>query len=199
MNWLDIVLLVVLAWSVVASFRKGLTREIIGLVSVVLGLILGVWFYGAAGSFVAPYVSSRPVSNLIGFFAIFLGVILIGSLIGFILGKFLKVTGLSIVDHALGALFGLARGLLVAVVIVMAVMAFSTGDAPPSAVVRSRMAPYVLDASRILSSMAPYELKEGFRKRYQQVKAAWGKAVERGLENAPGAQRDKNGKNEREI
>jgi membrane protein required for colicin V production len=43
MNWLDIVLLLILVVSVFTSFRKGLSRELIGLVSVVLGLLLGAW------------------------------------------------------------------------------------------------------------------------------------------------------------
>ena len=45
MNWLDLVLLLIVAASVYMSFRKGLSREIIGLVSVVLALLLGIWFY----------------------------------------------------------------------------------------------------------------------------------------------------------
>jgi hypothetical protein len=46
--------------------------------------------------------------------------------------------------------------------------------------VQSHVSPYVVDAARVVSSLAPYELKEGFRKTYAQVKAAWGKALEHG-------------------
>ena len=48
MNWLDVVLLAVLAVSAALSFRKGLTREVVGLASVVLAILLGIWFYGSA-------------------------------------------------------------------------------------------------------------------------------------------------------
>ena len=53
MNWLDVIVLLIVAASVFTSFRKGLSREIIGLVSVVLALMLGIWFYGTAGAFLA--------------------------------------------------------------------------------------------------------------------------------------------------
>src|ERR1019366_6270973 len=139
----DIVLLLILAWSVSTSLRKGLTREILGLASVVLAMLLALWFYGTVGASLAPYVSSRPLANLAGFLVVFGGIVLLGSLVGFILGKFLKVTGLSIVDHILGAAFGALCGTLVAVVLIMAIMAFSAGDRPPDSVVRSRIAPYV--------------------------------------------------------
>jgi membrane protein required for colicin V production len=197
MNWLDIVLLLILAWSVAASLRKGLTREILGLATVVLALLLALWFYGTAGSSLAPYVSSRSLANLGGFLAVFAGVMLLGSLVGFILGKFLRVTGLSLVDRLLGAAFGAVRGTLVAIVLIMAIMAFSSGDRPPASVVHSRFAPYVTSAARVAASLAPHELKEGFQKTYAQVQAAWGKIVGNGLRGAPSAQKEK--KDEREL
>jgi membrane protein required for colicin V production len=190
MNWLDIVLLLILAWSIATSLRKGLTREILGLASVVLALLLALWFYGTAGSFLTPYVSSRSLANLAGFLAVFAGVMLLGSLVGFILGKFLRVTGLSIVDHSLGAAFGALRGTLVGIVLIMAIMAFSSAGRPPVSVVRSRIAPYVANAARVIASVAPHELKEGFRKTYAQVQAAWGKVVGSGLRVAPNSQRE---------
>jgi membrane protein required for colicin V production len=197
MNWLDIVLLLILAWSIATSFRKGLTREVLGLASVVVAFLLALWFYGTAGAYLTPYVSSRSLANLAGFLAVFAAVMLLGSLVGFIVGKFLRVTGLSIVDHALGAAFGALRGTLIAIVLIMAIMAFSTGDRPPESVVRSRCAPYVAGAAHAMVSVAPHELKEGFRKSYGQVKAAWGKIIDKGLQVAPNAQRER--KDEREL
>jgi membrane protein required for colicin V production len=149
------------------------------------------WFYGTAGSFLAPYLSSRSLANLAGFLVVFAGVMLLGSVASFVLGKLLRVTGLSMVDHALGAAFGALRGTLIAIVLIMAIMAFSPGDRPPESVVRSRIAPYVAGASHVLVSIAPHELKEGFGKTYAQVKAAWGKIVDDGLRGAPNAQREK--------
>ena len=196
MNWLDIVLLLILAWSIAASFRKGLTREIVGLASVILALLLGLWFYGTAAGLLAPYLSSRPLANFAGFSIVFVGVMLLGAVVSHVLGRFWKVTGLSIVDHALGAAFGAVRGILVAVALIMGIMAFAHGDRPPDSVVRSRLAPYVADAARVTASIAPYELKEGFRKTYAEVKQAWGKAVQKGLDSAPKTQKEKN---EREL
>jgi membrane protein required for colicin V production len=190
MNWLDILLLVILAWCVFSSFRKGLTREVVGLASVVLALLLGIWFYGTAGALVAPYVNSHAVANLAGFFIVFVAVMLIGALVTRILGKFLRVTGLSIVDHALGAAFGFVRGALIAVALVMGIMAFSPEGRPPESVVNSRLAPYVAHASRVFASLAPHELREGFRRTYGEVKSAWGH-VEGGLRGAPGAEKGK--------
>jgi membrane protein required for colicin V production len=183
MNWLDVVLGAVLAWSAFMGFRKGLTRETIRLISVVMGMLLAIWFYGTAASFLLPYISSRPAANLAGFLAVFCGVLLLGLIASAAARKFLKAAGLSLFDKILGGGFGLLRGGLIGVVLVMGLMAFSTGDKPPSAVVGSRLAPYLMDAARAVVAVAPFELKEGFRKTYRQVKTAWGAALEHGLPN----------------
>jgi membrane protein required for colicin V production len=190
MNWLDIVILVIVAWSVLAAFRKGLAREILGLASVVLALLLALWFYGTAAAWLAPYLSSRPLANAAGFAAVFLGVMLLGAAAGYVLGRFLRVTGLSVVDHALGAAFGVLRGALIAIALVMAIMAFSKDGQPPESIVRSRTAPYVAGAARMFAAMAPHETKEGFRKTYDQARKAWGKALDLGLRSAPKAHKE---------
>lgn len=194
MNWLDVVLSLVLAWSVVAGFRKGLTREVIGLASVVVALLLGTWFYGTAASYLLPYISSRPAASFAGFLLVFCGVILLGAVVSAIVRKFLKVTGLSIFDKILGAGFGLIRGGLIGVALVMGTMAFSTGDKPPSSVVGSRLAPYMIDGAQVVVAVAPFELKHGFHKTYDQVKTAWRAALEHG---GPNGSRTESGGNEK--
>jgi membrane protein required for colicin V production len=196
MNWLDALLLVIFGVSVLTSFRKGLSREVIGLVAVVVALIFGIWFYGTAGGLVLPYVSSPAVAHLVGFLIVFFGVMLLGSIVSHVVGRFLRVTGLSFVDHALGAVFGLVRGTLVSVALLMGIMAFSPGDQPPESVVNSRIAPYAVDAARFFVSMAPHELREGFGKTYAKVKAAWQNTLEKGI---PGAPKGERGGHEREI
>ena len=189
MNWLDVALGLILAASVVAAFRTGLTREIIGLVSLVLGFVLGLWFYGWAGSFLEPHLKSPQGAHLAGFALVFCGVLLVGALVGFVVGKFLRVTGLSFFDHLLGAGFGVLRAALIAVVLICGLMAFSHGDTPPAAVAHSRLAPYLVGAANVAADMAPHEFKDGFRKAYGQVKQAW--ATARRHVATPEANKDK--------
>ena len=185
MNWLDFVLALILIASGVAGFRRGFSRQIIALISVVVALLLGLWFYGIVGMYLTPYASSRTIADAGGFAVVFCGVLLLGTLVSFVVGRFLHVTGLTIVDQFLGAGFGLLRGLVFAIAIVMGVMAFSRGDKPPEAIVNSRMAPYVVDAARMFAAMAPHDLKEGFHRTYAQVKVAWSAALEKGIRQLP--------------
>ncbi len=192
MNWLDGVLALIILASVVTSFRKGLSREIFGVVTVCIALLLGIWLYGTVGGYLLPYLSSRPVANFSGFAIVFCAVMLLGSLIGAMIGKFVKITGLSIFDHALGAGFGVVRGILVSVALVMGIMAFSQTSQPPASVVNSRIAPYMIDAAHVVSAMAPHELKEGFRITYGRVKSAWDTAARKTPQSEQGRKKTQN-------
>jgi membrane protein required for colicin V production len=187
MNWLDIVLLIVLVGSVVTSFSTGLAREVVGLVSMVAALVLAIWFYGSAGAILLPYVSSPGIAHFCGFLIVFVGVLVAGALIGRVLGRMMKAAGLSFVDRLLGAGFGVVRGLLISIAFVLALLAFTPGKSPPTAVVHSRVAPYVIDAARVCAAIAPRELKDGFRKSYEQVKSIWGSALKKGIRELPDA------------
>jgi membrane protein required for colicin V production len=191
MNWLDVVLLILLLGSVVTSFNAGLTREVVGLISMIAALVLAVWFYGTAGSFLLPYVSSPGVANFCGFLIVFCGVLLLGALLGRVLGKLMKAAGLSFVDRLLGAGFGVVRGLLISIALVLALLAFTPGKSPPNAVVNSRVAPYVIDAARLVAAAAPHELKDGFRKSYEQVKSIWSDALKKGIRELPETGKDR--------
>lgn len=181
MNWLDVLLLVLIAGSAAAAFAKGITREVIGVLSVIGAVVLGAWFYGTAGGWLEPYVSSRGVANLCGFLMVFFGVMLLGGLLAALLARMLHLTGLSVMDRLLGLVFGAVRGLLLAVALVMAFMAFTPGISPPKAVVESRLAPYVVEAADLMAAIAPHELKDGFRKNYEQVQSKWKDTLKKGI------------------
>jgi membrane protein required for colicin V production len=180
MNWLDIVILVLVGLSIISSMSNGFSREVVGLIATIAGLFLGIWFYGPAGSFLLPYVSTRAVANFCGFILVFVGVMILGAMVGYSIGKLIKVAGLSWFDRLLGAGFGAVKGLLLSIALITALLAFAPGhpgDAPPKSVVESRSAPYIIEAARGLSTAAPNELKEGFRRRYDEVKAIWRRAL----------------------
>lgn len=180
MNLLDAGIALIFLISVVTAFRSGFSREVIGLAAVLLAAICGTWFYGTAGSFLLPYVSSPQVAHFAGFALVFLGIMLLGAGAGLIVSRVLKTVGLTWLDRILGAMFGAVRGILICVVLVMALVAFSPGPAgsgAPASVVSSRLAPYVIGSARVIVSIAPHEMKDGFRVHYDQVRQAWDQAV----------------------
>jgi membrane protein required for colicin V production len=171
LNWLDYLLIVVLALSMLQSFRRGFSREFIGLGAAIAALVLGMWFYGSAGSLVKRWLtlSSDRAADFIGFLLIVFSVLLLGAIVGSIVRRFVKAVGLSFFDRLLGACFGFARGALVAIALLTGYIAFgprSESGTAPSAVVHSQIAPYLMKVSSVFVDAAPMELKRNFREVY---------------------------------
>jgi hypothetical protein len=83
----------------------------------------------------------------------------------------------------MGAAFGVARGVIVCVALITAIVAFAPGKdakSPPASVVQSRLAPFLIDAARAATMAAPIELREEFARRYEQVKRIWEDALSGG-------------------
>ena len=172
MNWLDILLLILLAAFVLEGVRQGFVRVVIGLAATVLGLFLAAWFYGTAGSFLLPYLSSPSLAHVAGFLLVFIGVQLAGALLGWALAAIFKWSGLSWLDRALGALMGALKTALVGIVLVMILTAFPIKPVPNS-IASSQAAPYLIEASHILVYLCPRELRDGFTTTYQRIRKLW--------------------------
>lgn len=184
MNWLDWLLIAFLLVSAVSGFREGFVRMGIGLAALIVGFLGASWFGGIVEDSLMPYVHAKPVAALLGFLIVFFGVMMAGTLLGMLLSKMLKLVGLSPVDRALGGAFGVTRGAIVIVVVAMVVTAFAPKSLP-RAVDDSTIAPYVFRASRVMTAMTPYEIREGFDRAYKDLRGLWEEAVRR----KPGSKR----------
>jgi membrane protein required for colicin V production len=171
-NWLDYLLVLILAVSLIQGVARGFSREIIGLAAVVLGILLGIWFYGSAGALFLPYVASPAIAKFLGFLIIFAGMQILGALAGFAAQKFFKAAGLGWLDRLLGFCFGALKALLIATALVLVLTAFPVKPLPDS-VSNSRFAPHFLSAAQMLTYLAPRDLRDGFVRTYEKLREFW--------------------------
>jgi membrane protein required for colicin V production len=163
LSTLDIILLVVLLATLVLGLIKGLVRQVIGLVAVVAGLVLAARYYPRAGAFVHKIISNPIVADFIGFLILFAAVIAVGGLIGLLVSKLMKGP-LNFLDHVLGGVFGLIKGVLICGVIVFALLVF---EVRRDALAGSRLAPLCFHATRAVVRLIPGDLKAKFKSAYQ--------------------------------
>jgi membrane protein required for colicin V production len=164
-NWLDCILALIVAASVVTSVMKGFVRELIALGSVVVGLGLAAFGYERAASWFEDIAKSQQVALGLGFLTIFLGMLLIGAFVSFIVRKLIQTVGLQWFDRLLGGVFGLLRGVLVDAVILMVLVAFAI---KPEAVRGSVLAPYITTGARGVAVIMPQELKTQFHRGFER-------------------------------
>lgn len=112
-NWVDCAIVVVMGVSMLISLVRGFVREALSLATWIVSIWVGIHYYTTASYWLQPHVSSAPIRMAIAFFILFFLTLLVGSLISFVLVKFIQKTGLTGTDRTLGLVFGLARGFIV--------------------------------------------------------------------------------------
>lgn len=119
MNYLDIVLIIVLAIFAIAGFIKGFVKSLASLVALVLGIFLGIKLSDYVANLLAGYFNwSEDVLFIIAFVIIFILVVLVVSLIGKLLNKVLSSAALGFVNKLAGLVFGLAKGIFILSVLI---------------------------------------------------------------------------------
>jgi membrane protein required for colicin V production len=120
MTSFDLVILVIVGLSTLFAFIRGVIRELIALIAWVVGLVAAVTFTPLVGSWLPDAVGHPAVRYLIAFTLILVAALLLGGLIAWPLARAVRAAGLGFADRFLGSIFGLVRGLLLVVVLVMA-------------------------------------------------------------------------------
>lgn len=120
MTAFDYAVLVIVGASVLLSVMRGAVREILALLSWVAALWVAYVYTMQLAPMLPANIPSQSLRLLAAFVILFLGSLLIMSLISIALSQFVKALGLGPLDRVLGAVFGLARGVLIALVVVLA-------------------------------------------------------------------------------
>lgn len=121
MTGVDYALLAAVALSALLGAWRGVVSEVLGLVAWVAAFFAARW-WGQGVAAVLPASLSDPAWRLLAAYAaVFVGTLLLFALLRLLLSRLLRAVGLGLLDRLLGAVFGVARGgLLVLVLVVLA-------------------------------------------------------------------------------
>ncbi len=168
-NWLDWTLAAIVVVSVVAAMMKGFIRELISLASLVIALVVAAAAYPRAALWFEDLTKSHEIALGLGFLVLFLGTLLLGSLVSLLARKLIKTAGVQWFDRFLGAIFGMVRGVVVDCVLLLVLLAFAI---KPDAVRQSSLAPYVTAGAKTISLAMPSNLKAQFRLGFEKFRDA---------------------------
>jgi len=144
MNVLDVAILVFLSFFLYRGFKKGLIREIFGLVAVLVALVVAVvCMNNGVALLVGLSDAPTPVALAISFLIIFAVVYAVVRIVGAILHKIIRLTLLGWLDRLGGLLFGLLKSLLIASLILLGLTLLSWPSGIDKVIDRSTLAPSV--------------------------------------------------------
>jgi membrane protein required for colicin V production len=124
---LDVCAIAVVAISILFAYARGVIRSLIGTAAWVVGFIAALAFTPALGATLPSMPDAPFLPYVISFVAIFVAALVVGALVAWPLRAVVRKAGMGFVDAALGATFGLVRGL--ALMTAFALVAGVTGIA----------------------------------------------------------------------
>lgn len=114
MNYIDIIISVLLLLAIYKGFKNGLIKELISLISLVVGIYIAVNFSFYLEKHLAKSLSKyEEFVSIISFVLVFLIVFLSLKLAGVLMSKLAKSLQLGLLNKVLGLLFGLSKTLLI--------------------------------------------------------------------------------------
>lgn len=162
MNWIDIVILVILALLVFRGLTQGLIKSLAGLLGLIVGVMLAGRFNEDLAGSLFSFISNPDIANIVAFVAIILAVWIIFAVIANLLTKLASIVFLDWVNRLAGAVLGLLIGMFIAGAALAAWAKFFGGDA----LTDSFMAGFLLDKFPFILSLLPAQfdsVKEFFQ------------------------------------
>lgn len=155
MTAFDYVVLTILAASIAVSTLRGLVREVLSLIAWIAAFILANRYGADMAALLPDAVPAGTLRLVAGFAILFVGTLMVSALVNRAIAHIIEASGLKIVDRGLGGLFGLARGALIVMTLVL--LAGMTG-LPRAPVWREALfSPVAESAARTIKPWLPDE------------------------------------------
>ena len=119
MTVLDYTILTIIGISILLGMLRGLVREALNLLAWVAAFWVANAYTVEIASLLPAAIPTESVRVLAAFVILFLGALLMMSLVTIALAELVKTLKLGAYDKGLGAMFGLMRGLLIVLALVL--------------------------------------------------------------------------------
>ena len=168
MTTFDLFVLAIVGSSVAAGALRGLVRALVTTAGLAVGFVVAGHTYETAGAVVrgAGLVESAEAAAAGGFLLVTGAVLLAGFALGHFARAGLRRTRLEFFDRALGAGFGLVRGVAVCSVVYLALTAFPVRL---DSVARARSGPALAEGARLLAFCTSGEVRARFFSHYRHL------------------------------
>jgi membrane protein required for colicin V production len=115
----DYLVLFVLVCSVVISTLRGLMKEILSLLSWIVSFVVANAYGEELAKLLPDMMPGKATRLIVAFVALFIGARLLMLLLSMAVDALIKASGLTLADRGLGGLFGLGRGLVIVLAVVL--------------------------------------------------------------------------------
>lgn len=119
MNSVDTAIVLVTALSCLFGLWRGLVKEVLSLLTWIAALLVARVYSENLSSTLVNVIDSSSMRYVTAFVLLFVAVMMLGTALNFALSKLLKISGLKLADRLFGGIFGVARGVVIVLVIML--------------------------------------------------------------------------------
>ena len=171
MNPFDIVIIIILGYSLVRGLFRGLVKEVSSIIGVLGGFYAAYTYYLLVAKLLTGVISNGAYLNILSFLIIFCAVLISVNVIGIIIKYLLNIAFLGWVDRICGIVFGFVKGILIISVLFITLTTFLPKGAP--LIKQSLLAPHVSWISEKMTKVVSEEMKREFAIKLKEFKKAW--------------------------
>jgi len=171
MNPFDILIIVILGYSLVRGLFRGLVKELSSIVGVLGGFYAAYTYYNVLAGLLSRLIHDISYLNILSFLIIFCGVLIIVGVWGVIIKYLLNIAFLGWIDRIGGVVFGVLKGILIVSILFITLTAFLPKGT--AFIKNSELAPHVSWISEKLAEVISKEMKLDFKAKLGELKKAW--------------------------
>jgi len=119
MIWIDYAIIGLISISLIIGLFRGLVREALALVTWGLAFWVGLTFSSPFANLLKSAITIESARIAVAFAVLFFLTLIVGAIINHLLSALIRKTGLTGTDRLAGLLFGIGRGAIIVVILVM--------------------------------------------------------------------------------
>ena len=119
MTAFDFMVIGIVGLSTLLAFMRGFVRVFVSLATWVFAALAAVRFSEDAGRMLPDIGESPATRYVVAFALILVAGLILGAILGYVMSRLVQAVGLGFLDRGLGAIVGFARGVLIAVLLVL--------------------------------------------------------------------------------
>lgn len=164
-NWLDLIILIIMAAAIIQGVRAGLIRSIFSVAGLAAGFLAAVSYYAPAGSMILRHINlPQIIADVLSFIVIFAVTTAAVHLVGSLVAVLTRIRLFKFADRVGGIAAGLLIGFTIIGIVLIVITAFPLFNGLHEQIEQSHLAPPIVENTQQvyeeLGEMLPVELPQ---------------------------------------
>jgi membrane protein required for colicin V production len=155
MHWIDILVIGLLLISGAFAYARGFVHEVLSIGGWIGAVFATMYATPAVEQFTVQFIQDPFIATLVTGIVIFIGALVILSIITRRISNGVKESALGPLDRALGFLFGILRGGVIVALVWIGYEWMTPPDEQPKWIYEARTIPMIVQGANMLKALAP--------------------------------------------